>query len=50
MCCGGRGEVLWTLHEVRQYVDGDGEDDGAVVFCSYTVKRLKVAKLGRIVR
>ena len=34
----------WT-HEVRHDVDGDGEDDRAVVLCCDAVQRLQVPQL-----
>ena len=43
--------LSWVLasrtHEVRHDVDGDGEDDCAVVLCCDAVQRLQVSQLER---
>ena len=38
-------EDLLMVHEVRDDVYGDGEDDGAVVLCRDTVEGLEVSQL-----
>ena len=47
MMCGSRRRVPWVaVHEVGHNVNGDGEDDGAVVLCCNAVESLEISQLG----
>ena len=46
MCGSGRRVPRVAVHEVGHNVNGDGEDDGAVVLCCDAVESLEISQLG----